>query len=427
MPPWRSEAGSTARADPWAPERSVWPLLEVVGESLDESWLAPLAAHLRNSAPEGETRRFASVRHIADLYDRYSVHRPEMLRSWLNGDADHPNAGWQPELWRRLRNRIGEPSPAERLVEACARLEDEPSLLELPARLSLFGLTRLPASYLDVLDAIAAGRDVHLFLLHPSPVLWANVAAKLDRPTRGLPRAEDPTTVETNNPLLASWGRDAEGDAAGPAGPGQPSRWRITTCPSRTPTVDLLHRLQADVRADRRPPGLPRPGGEDRRQLLDPSDRSVQVHACHGRARQVEVIRDTILHLLAEDPTLEPRDVIVMCPDIDTFAPSSRPPSAASTRTDGEAPDVAGTFASGSPTGRCARPTRCSASSPSCSISPARVSPPPRCSTSPVASRCAGGSASTTTTSRGSRSGSSAPASAGVSTPSTGRRSSSSS
>jgi exodeoxyribonuclease V gamma subunit len=47
----------------------------------------------------------------------------------------------------------------------------------------------------------------------------------------------------------------------------------------------------------------------------------VQVHSCHGRARQVEVLRDAILHALAEDPALEPRDVIVMCPDIETFAP----------------------------------------------------------------------------------------------------------
>jgi exodeoxyribonuclease V gamma subunit len=54
---------------------------------------------------------------------------------------------------------------------------------------------------------------------------------------------------------------------------------------------------------------------------LADGDRSLEVHACHGRARQVEVIRDAILHLLAEDPTLEPRDVIVMCPDIETFAP----------------------------------------------------------------------------------------------------------
>ena len=32
-------------------------------------------------------------------------------------------------------------------------------------------------------------------------------------------------------------------------------------------------------------------------------------------------MRDAILHLLAADATLEPRDVIVMCPDIEHFAP----------------------------------------------------------------------------------------------------------
>ena len=69
------------------------------------------------------------------------------------------------------------------------------------------------------------------------------------------------------------------------------------------------------MRADRPPP----PGHEV--AALAPDDRSIQVHACHGRSRQVEVLRGAILHALGEDPSLEPRDVIVMCPDIETFAP----------------------------------------------------------------------------------------------------------
>jgi exodeoxyribonuclease V gamma subunit len=87
------------------------------------------------------------------------------------------------------------------------------------------------------------------------------------------------------------------------------------------PTNTLLGRLQADIRANRPPPGAPLAGEEDQRPVLDPADRSLQIHACHGRSRQVEVVRDALLHLLAADPTLEPRHVIVMCPDIDTFAP----------------------------------------------------------------------------------------------------------
>lgn len=47
----------------------------------------------------------------------------------------------------------------------------------------------------------------------------------------------------------------------------------------------------------------------------------VQVHSCHGRLRQVEVLREVLLGLLADDERLELRDVVVMCPDVAAFAP----------------------------------------------------------------------------------------------------------
>jgi exodeoxyribonuclease V gamma subunit len=304
--------------DPWLPARAVWPLLDVVELSLTEPWLTPLAAHLSGSGagrdPSRGARRLTSLRHVADLFDRYSVHRPAMLRDWAAG---HGNT-WQAELWRRLRDRIAIPSPAERLEDACETLRADPSLVGLPSRFSLFGLTRLPASYLNVLQALAAARDVHLFLLHPSAELWA----RIDSAARGRPpivRREDDVTAELpQNPLLTSWAQDAREMQlvlAGRDGVLYDHR-TVEEFP-----LTLLGRIQADVRADRDPPGLPLPGTDDTRLVVEPNDRSLQVHACHGRVRQVEVVRDAILHLLAEDPTLEPRDIVVMCPDIETFAP----------------------------------------------------------------------------------------------------------
>jgi exodeoxyribonuclease V gamma subunit len=334
--PGRLVGGAVAAAsgidrdrDPWLPERAVWPLLEIVDGCLGESWLAALAAHLGGAGPDPDparrARRFASVRHAADLFDRYAVHRPEMLRSWAAGeDVDagaRPlpgDARWQAELWRRLRARLAVDSPAERLERACARLRAEPGVADLPGRLALFGLTRLPASYLDVLDALAAGREVHLLLLHPSPELWRRVEGLLGPGPAPRRRREDPTADLPRNPLLASWGRDArEMQLVARAGGAARDLHR----PLEEPATTLLRRLQADVRADRPPPGAPLPGEPELRPALDPGDRSLQVHACHGRSRQVEVLRDAILHMLAEDPTLEARDVIVMCPDIEAFAP----------------------------------------------------------------------------------------------------------
>src|SRR5215217_2035345 len=297
-------SGYDADADPWQPERMVWPLLETVAAALREPFLRSLAEHLGGESRQ--SRRFTAIRHLAGLYDRYALQRPEMLRSWAEGrdvDADGrglpADAAWQAELWRRLRDRIGCEGPAERLEAACARLAADAGYAELPSRLSLFGLTRLPAAHLAVLRALSTGREVHVFLLHPSPALWERLG-----PSTGVRRrARDMSASQVENRLLASWGRDAR-ELQLVVGADHADHHHATAVEPGT----LLARIQDDVRRDR----APTPAAVDD---------SVQVHSCHGRARQVEVLRDAILRLLQEDETLEPRDVIVMCPDIETFAP----------------------------------------------------------------------------------------------------------
>jgi exodeoxyribonuclease V gamma subunit len=110
-------SGIEADEDRWLPERAVWPLLKVVGACLGEPWLRTLSVHLDDRQdPVRRARRLSTVRHLAELFARYALHRPEMLRAWANSEDDR----WQAELWRRLRERIGQPSPAERLEGACA-------------------------------------------------------------------------------------------------------------------------------------------------------------------------------------------------------------------------------------------------------------------------------------------------------------------
>jgi hypothetical protein len=65
--------------------------------------------------------------------------------------------------------QIGQLSPAERLTVACVGgSARNRSCLTTPARVGLFGLTRMLRSYLDVLAAIAGALDVHQFVLHCS-------------------------------------------------------------------------------------------------------------------------------------------------------------------------------------------------------------------------------------------------------------------
>ena len=335
-------------ADVWSPERILWPLLDVVDEHLEEPWLAILSDHLRDSAADQDlgmtTRRLSAVRHLAVLFDRYALQRPAMVRAWREGAGTGgsgvplpPHLAWQAELWRHLRERVGAPGPAERLTHAVGRLEADPTLADLPDRFALFGLTRLPAAHLQILDAIAAHRDVHLFLLHPSPALWARIAQQPPAPSAR--RAEDPTAVLPRNRLLASWGRDARElqlvlnttthdhadlphDPDPDAGPDPDADRDRDRDPDKHRPRTLLARLQADIRTDAHAAGPPPLGSPDVRPLhATDDDHSLTIHSCHGRARQVQVLRDAILHALQDDATLQPRDVIVMCPDIEAFAP----------------------------------------------------------------------------------------------------------
>ncbi|MFI6865382.1 exodeoxyribonuclease V subunit gamma [Nocardia sp. NPDC050406] len=349
--------GLTPDEDPWAPERLVWTLLPVLDAVLGESWCSVLSRHLGQGDPSGHRvgRRYATASRIADLFDSYGTQRPGMVTAWASG-ADTDGTGrdlpedlrWQPQLWRKLRAEVGVPSPAERLHAACARLRAEPGCVSLSERISLFGVTRLTTDQLEVLSALSVGREVHLWLVHPSPVLWERLGSPTGRGSQGnsadrsdsaapesfsmseIGETSD-SVVRVRHPLLSALSRDVREL--------QQRLWEYelretyhespvrdagaVSCASVGGAVDdgravrrtLLSELQCAIKEDRWPP-------EPDAALA--ADGTVTVHSCHGPARQVEVMRDALLRVFADDPTLQPRDVIVMCPDVESYAPLVR-------------------------------------------------------------------------------------------------------
>src|ERR1700757_3570493 len=304
-----AEITGTVDDDPWSPDAMTWPLLETIDASLDEPWCRILARHLGHfhTGDEAELRRgrrYAVARRLAGLFASYARQRPQLLIDWLDGNAQGLDIDlqWQPELWRALVERIDADPPHIRHQKTVARLREGPS--NLPARLSLFGHTRLAGTDIELLDALAAHHDLHLWLPHPSDELWRALAG-----THGpIPRRDDTSHREVGHPLLATLGRDLrELQRMLPADPATDEYL------TRTTTSDtLLGWLQSDIAAN-----AVRPDGRE----LKAGDRSVQIHNCHGPARQVDVLREVLLGLLQDDPTLEPRDILVMCPDIETYAP----------------------------------------------------------------------------------------------------------
>ena len=316
-------AGSNDRVpDPWQVDCLVWAVLEVLRSGGDDERLGPLTV-----LSEGATW-FGRARRLADLFDRYAVRRPELVLNWgaghdVDGKGDPLAAHdcWQPHLWRLVRALIGMSSPPERLPGLLEGLRTGSLALDLPPRIAMFGLTTLPSGppFIELIEAVATQRDLYLLLLDPSPATTTRVReATLAGPRPpALLRADDRSDTEVRHPLLRSWGRPyrertvllASAESRGIPVPLVVDEGEQTV--GGTPGT-LLARVQQDLRAGRAPAG-----DFD----LDPQDRSIQVHSCHGQARQVQVLRDEILHLLADDPTLREEDIVVLSPAIDKFAP----------------------------------------------------------------------------------------------------------
>ncbi|MCC5951386.1 MAG: exodeoxyribonuclease V subunit gamma [Acidimicrobiia bacterium] len=300
--------------DPWSLDRLPWAVLDVLCAPSVADELAPLG-----TLPPGGTW-WGRARRLADLLDRYHLHRPAMVRAWAEGhDVDGNGidlpAGdrWQPALWRAVRARIDAPSPAELAPERLAAVRNGGCPDVVPERVSIFGLSAIPggASFLGLLDALATQRQVDVFLHRPSPAMAAHLRNELGSVPSPLPRADDHSAELVRHPLLRSWARparDAELLLADHPLPDVDPAHDETTDTGAT----LLARLQADLRADRAPTGDLR---------VPDDDRSIRFHSCHGTTRQVEVLRDEILHLLASDDSLTEDDVVVLCPAIEEFAP----------------------------------------------------------------------------------------------------------
>ncbi len=294
-------------------------ILDAIDQYVDEPWLRLVARYIEPAAGN----RLAAAAKITPLFGTYGRRRPEMIRAWAAGDETGDDTGpagtpvpeadsWQPRLWRLVRERIGEPALAELLTEGLEPIRSGAIELDLPDRIAVYGLTAADPLELQVLTALGEQRDVHLYVLHPSPALWDAVAGK-GVPAH-MPRGTDPTAQLGRHPMLASWGRDARELQLLLAAHGLTADPIDDTYPE---PGSVLTRLQDDIRANR-------PLASDdalAAAVTEGADRSLQIHVTHGARRQVEVARDAILHVLNADPTLEPRDIVIMTPDLATFAP----------------------------------------------------------------------------------------------------------
>lgn len=280
----------------FAPEVLVWQLHQLLPTLQGEPYLA-----IEHYLQGGELACFELAGKIADIYDQYLVFRPEWIRAWEAGQLLDlgVDEAWQAALWRELVARMPGRHRVMMLDDFLGGLRRE----HLPERVSVFGIATLAPMYLALLQRMAELTEVNVFLLNPCEAYWGDIVD-----ARGQLRLfEQGEVADGGHPLLASLGKQGRDFfdtlAAGSADP---------VSLFMPPEGDsLLARLQQDMLSLSAPAANPD----------QPPDDSIVCHIAHSPMRELEILKDQLLAMLAADPTLTPADIAVLTPDINSYAP----------------------------------------------------------------------------------------------------------
>ncbi|ELR5698485.1 TPA: exodeoxyribonuclease V subunit gamma [Escherichia coli] len=328
-----------------------WKLMTLLPQLLEREDFTLLRHYLTDDSDKRKLFQLSSK--AADLFDQYLVYRPDWLAQWETGhlvEGLGEAQAWQAPLWKALveyTDELGQPrwhraNLYQRFIETLESATTCPP--GLPSRVFICGISALPPVYLQALQALGKHIEIHLLFTNPCRYYWGDIkdpaylAKLLTRQRRHsfedreLPLFRDSENAgqlfnsdgeqDVGNPLLASWGKlgrdyiyllsDLE------------SSQELDAFVDVTPD-NLLHNIQSDILEleNRAVAGvnIEEFSRSDNKRPLDPLDCSITFHVCHSPQREVEVLHDRLLAMLEEDPTLTPRDIIVMVADIDSYSP----------------------------------------------------------------------------------------------------------
>jgi exodeoxyribonuclease V gamma subunit len=319
----RADRPDLPEVSAWDRERLRWRLYALLGDDAP----AEVSAHLQRAGATGASGRVLARWRLAEAlaaaFDRYQAYRRGWLEAWESGRDPRD---WQATLWRRLLDDGGGPPRSRLLGDWLRRFDDSAAPPPgLPPRLAAFATVHVSPDVLRLLAVCAQHARLDFFRPSPCAEYWGDVEALralLHRDGPGaLPAAL--ASAQHDNPLLQAWG------AAGRDFDAQLFAYELVQPASETdryrapPRDSLLHALQADVH-DRAAPRV--------LDSLDAGDASLQVHACHSRLREVEVLHDRLRAMLDPgapegarfDPPLRPQDIAVLAPNIADYLPLAR-------------------------------------------------------------------------------------------------------
>jgi len=300
----------------WNSESMALELYEIFTDPLLCDELGLISQYLTKQT--GSAVRLELAQKIADCFDQYLVYRPDWIRQFeLKGAplVDSPHWDWQGKLWNLLCDRLPSGHWADLTEQFIQAIDSGQKPKGFPERISIFGLSTLPPSFIQLLRSISKATELYIYSLNPTDDFWADliapkkwIRASLDAEQKNI-NFEDQYHQQANS-LLAFLGRM-----------GQEFQALVVEQFAEVDEKDCYHWPEPVRLLDHLQEELAQTTATTQQQLSLPLDRSIQIFRAHTPLRELEQAKNQILLALKEDPHAQPRDFLVLVSDLETYLP----------------------------------------------------------------------------------------------------------
>ncbi|SEI37416.1 DNA helicase/exodeoxyribonuclease V, gamma subunit [Allopseudospirillum japonicum] len=343
-----------------------WRLFQLLPQLSQDPRFAELEAQQALNHQDANAR-YALAQSLADLFDQYQVYRAHWLQDWQQNRfiLQHPMRAqafplpeehqWQAYLWQEVQASLPKYARTnnrahlhQAFLQTAAK--GHLPLNKLPRRVLVFGISSLPVQSVQILQALAKHLQVIICVHNPCRFYWGdlisdqNLVWQLNKQARrqaehhhvalapSLPplskAPRHPSKFSFHNladlhqhahPLLAAWGRQGrdyihlleEADHK----EAYAHLFQRIDLFDYPPADSMLAVIQEDILELRSLQEIQ----AQPRNWQAATDHSIRFHSAHTKHREVEILQDQLLALFQQHPDLQPKDVIVMMPQVDTY------------------------------------------------------------------------------------------------------------
>ncbi len=319
--------------DPWEKNQLVWNILELLPELMKEEEAEVIRSWLKISDKENaqiNLNLWDLANNIAETFDDYILYRPEIIKQWLSKKTKkksreisvNKNILWQEILFNLLYKKINKDPFCIQVEKAIKRLKkDDISKLDYPKNLYVYGLSSLAPLQIDLIQAFSKVINIKIYIISPCNDLWQRCEARRlqFRNTWNTPPdrqwlLESPRLEAFLGRMGAEYQQLLEGSGEYQLGDrNEEDIFSLTAdiATNKGNKPNLLEQLQQELLSTKNENIL----------IKEKSDKSLLFLKSPGKYRQVELIRDHILQLLSDDRGIQPRDILIMTPQVDSYAP----------------------------------------------------------------------------------------------------------